>query len=231
MHPARSEPLASRLAYAAVVATLATADKDVDVSELEDVRLLCKDLDIPDDAVDGIVARARRGDHDDIVVELRRLRESPLRFTVLTDMVVLGFADGRYSMDERRRVRAYATVLGVPDDQVVAIEQRVIERTQERRAIEEVVEAYAEGKDPWPMWANLAAGAAAGVVSTGALFAAMPATADNQFARVTEGLSTLAFGMGPIAGFAAVLALAVLTWAGTAYAISLRIGKRMPSLV
>src|SRR5205814_6484894 len=54
---------------------------------------------------------------------LDALKESPLRFTLLSDCLGLAYADGEYSKSERKEIVSLARALGVDEAQFVALEE------------------------------------------------------------------------------------------------------------
>lgn len=227
MHPARGEPLETRVEYAAVVSSVMMADSNVEDSELADLRNLCRELDLPEERIEEILAGGRAMAPEKLTERLRNLRGSKLRYLVLTDMVVLGHADGRYSMDERKRVRSFAMVMGVTEDQVVAIEKKVIDRTNEREQIKSMIEERAEEQAPWPLWARALPLLLASLVPVIVLLLVMP-SATMDFFTINAGLANLGLGYGPVPGLGVVMLLAVTTWFIANWAVGVSLGRGAP---
>lgn len=215
-HPARGEAVEARVAYAKAVAALAQADGEVSVEELSDLKKLCTDMDLDDAQTAAVLDFANEPDSRAVRDTLRALRLSNLRFTLVTDMVVLGLADGTYSLDERKQVRSVAGVMGIDEDQVVGIEQYVLgkahaDRDKQRRMDE--IRALDVEDVPLSTLGELAARLAALGVPVGAILVASPLD-ELSYTAVQAGLSTLGLGMGPVPGVGIAFGMGMGTFFG-----------------
>lgn len=232
MHPALAEPVEIRRAYATVVATLSASDGEVDDAELDDLRKLCADLHLVDDDLGQVLDAARHASHERLVEHLRALRPTTLRFTVLTDLIVHGFADGRYSIDERKRVRGYAMVLGVTEEQLAQLEQKVVDRNAERRAERLVTDRDVPivAPSPLPRWALLLPVVVASLVPVLLLAVLLPGGRADGLAW-SAALARLGVGFGPAGGAVVVMGLATATWWLTARALAATLARSAPPTV
>ena len=145
-HPAISEPIGPRTDYACMVASIAAADGVIEPTEIDDIVELCLQLQLPEHVHGQVVAFAKDPKPELLRQTLWRLRGSHLRFTLVTDMVVLGMADGTYDQPEATKVRSLAKVMDVTDEQVQAIEDMVARRWESQRLIQS--EPLEEGGAP-----------------------------------------------------------------------------------
>src|SRR5947207_718414 len=114
-HSARDLPLGERVDYLTVVASMAAADGRVEESELEQLRAFCRALELPRRETERVLAAARAPDRPHVREILERLKDSPLRFTLLTDLVFVAHADGDFDASELVEVEAIALALGVSE--------------------------------------------------------------------------------------------------------------------
>lgn len=197
-----------RIDYASVVASLAAVDEDVTPLELEAIHDLCRFLDLPPHVTRTVQKFAESPDHVAVREALIRLRDSPLRFTLVMDMVSLAYADGRYDLDERRQVRGLAAVMLVTEQEVERAEDQVREYNADVAA-ERVVE-------PEP---DASVEAFAQVVAAGVPTATVLAlgAAHGGGAVVATGFSALAFGTGTLPGIGVAVGLGLGSYYGVHY--------------
>ena len=184
-HPASVGTVQERVDYASIVASLAAVDQEVTPDELDAIHDLCRFLDLPPHTTRVVQKFAQEPDHIAVRDALIRLRDSPLRFTLVMDMVSLAYADGRYDLDERRQVRGLAAVMLVSEAEVEQAEDRV------RAYNAEVAEEEAVAPVPDSSVETLAQVVAAGVPTATvlALGAAMPELRDEILVQLCKQLT------------------------------------------
>lgn len=206
-HPASVGTTQERIDYASIVASLAAVDEEVTPDELEAIHDLCRFLDLPPHVTRSVQQFAKDPDRIAVRDALVRLRDSPLRFTLVMDMVSLAYADGRYDLDERRQVRGLAAVMLVTEKEVEAAEDRV-------RAYN--AEVATESTTPPPTDASvetLAQVVGAGVPTATVL--ALGATTGGPL--ISAGFSALALGAGTLPGIGVAVGLGFGTYYGVHY--------------
>ena len=141
----RDVPEADRLDYLTVVASLVAADSHVADDELAPLEALCRELDC--DPVP-VLASARTPDPAAVAAATARLaRDRDLAVALLTDAVVIAFADGALAPGESRALAELEHALGLGRGQVAMVAR--------------YVESVVLGKDDAPLSRELAAGVAA----------------------------------------------------------------------
>jgi uncharacterized tellurite resistance protein B-like protein len=206
-HPASVGTVQERVDYASIVASLAAVDQEVTPDELDAIHDLCRFLDLPPHTTRVVQKFAQEPDHIAVRDALIRLRDSPLRFTLVMDMVSLAYADGRYDLDERRQVRGLAAVMLVSEAEVEQAEDRV------RAYNAEVAEEEAVAPVPDSSVETLAQVVAAGVPTATVL--ALGAVQGGSV--VTSGFSALALGAGTVPGIGVAVGLGLGTYYGVHY--------------
>jgi uncharacterized tellurite resistance protein B-like protein len=112
-HTARNLPEDQRLEYLVAVASMVCADGQVAESELEVVRTLCEALAVSAETAKNVLAAARHPDRARVDATASRLRGHPLRYALLTDAILVAFADGKVLPGESEEIAELADALGI----------------------------------------------------------------------------------------------------------------------
>lgn len=201
-HEARSLPLGERIDYLMTVASMAGADVVLDPAEMDRLKGLCSELGLPDEETKKILMAAHRPTAS-VERHLEGLKESPLRFTLLSDCLTLAYADGIYEKHERHEIHELARALGVDDEQLTAIEGFV--KAAHDAASDKAGDHQSTGK-------AIAEKLAAVGVPIGAVAAV--SAIGLEMAGVTSGLAAFGMGLGIATGFGAVLGLGIGSYMG-----------------
>ena len=126
-HPASVEPLDVRVDYARIIAGLAMADDDIADEELQTLQELCDSLLLPENATNGVLLFAQSPDDDRMSTSLDSMRDSNLRYDLIADLVAIAMCDGKYEIEERRRIHHTAAMLLISNADLHAIEDRIAE--------------------------------------------------------------------------------------------------------
>jgi uncharacterized tellurite resistance protein B-like protein len=122
----RHVPAPSRVDYLIVVASLVAADHEVEDAELALLEDLCRDLAVPAPGKDAVLATARTPDAARVDASLARLRSQvALRQSLLTDAIVIVFADGKVAPGESQVIAHLAEQLEVAPAQLALIARYV----------------------------------------------------------------------------------------------------------
>ena len=124
-HRARALSEERRLQYMTAVASVVHADGHVDDIEIEVLRLLGEAIDLPDRLMTGVIEAAQRPDHARVESILAGIDEESLRFALLTDAILVAFADEKLEPGETEQIAEFAEVLGISRSQAVAIARYV----------------------------------------------------------------------------------------------------------
>lgn len=201
-HEAHDLPLNERVDYMMIVASMAGADVMLDQHELDRLRELCDELELPQKETEEILAASHRPTAS-IERHLDALKSSALRFKLLSDCVSLAYADDDYGKEEKSEVDALAKSLDVTAEQLTAIEELV-------KATHDAV--MGKHGDHHTRGAALAEKLAGVGVPIGVV-AAMSAVG-AEMAGVSTGLAALGVGLGVATGFGAVLGIGVGSYMG-----------------
>jgi uncharacterized tellurite resistance protein B-like protein len=212
-HEAHDIPLAARVDYMTIIASMAGADVSLAPEEMAKLRELCGALELPERETQHILDTAHRPTAS-IERHLDTLKSSPLRFSLLSDCLSLAYADGEYAKSERNEIASLAKALEVSDEQLAALED----------CARAVAEAHAkQNATDWKAKSEKLAARLAGVgipiATVGALSAVGISTAG-----ISTGAAALAMGLGIASGLGAVLGLSVGTVMGIRW-LHARIGR------
>lgn len=114
---------AEKAAYLGVIASLATADHEASGEELEYLQALCESADLPEDQTQKVLAAATNDSGSYLQQNLDALRNSELRFSLVTDLITFAKADQNYSEAEKAQVAKIAAHLQVDQKQFALLDQ------------------------------------------------------------------------------------------------------------
>lgn len=125
----RDVPAADRVDYLTVVASLVAADHEVADAELVPLEALCRELAITDAERDAVLAFARTPEPARVDASLARLKGNvALRVGLITDAIVIAFADGKVAPGESAEIARLGHALDVHEGQITLI-ARYVEAT------------------------------------------------------------------------------------------------------
>lgn len=202
-HEALSVPLAERIDYLMIIASMAGADVVLASEETDKLRQLCRELELPDSDAARVLTAAHSPTAK-VERHLDALASSPLRFTLLSDCLSLAYADGEYSKGERKEVHALARALRIDDAQVSALEA-CVEALRKAAEQEHTADHHRHVE-------NLAQRLTAVGIPVG-IMATLSAVGLSS-AGISTGAMALLMGLGIASGFGAVLGLSVGTVMG-----------------
>ena len=116
---------AEKTAYLGAIASLATADRQATAPEAEFLQHLGQQANLSDDAIRQVLAAADDANNQTIQRNLDVLKNSDLRFSLITDLISFARADGAYSNDEEAMIGKMAQYLGVNPEQKATLENVV----------------------------------------------------------------------------------------------------------
>lgn len=203
-HEAHDIPLAERVDYLMIIASMAGADVSIAQEELRKLRDLCQALELPERELELVLSTARRPTAS-IERHLDALKTSPLRFTLLSDCLSLAYADGEYAKSERKEIASLASALGVNAAQLSTLEECALA----------LAEAAAQGGDSHA-WKKRSEELAARLVAVGIPIGAVAtvSAAGVALAGVSTGVAALVVGLGVASGLGALLGLSIGTVIG-----------------
>ncbi|ARS34176.1 TerB family tellurite resistance protein [Pontibacter actiniarum] len=131
-------PIQEKGAYFGALATMASADGHASEEELEFLYMMGEAAELPENLQQEVEQVARNPSQISLQKCLDTLKGSPLRFSLLTDIISFAKADGKYTPDEQKHIEDMAAYLGVDQKQYSILEQYV----------NKADEAQKQGEDP-----------------------------------------------------------------------------------
>lgn len=125
-------------AYLGALATIAAVDGNVSEEELEFLRLMSEAAELPQHLQQEIVSIAQNPSQISLQRCLDVLKNSPLRFSFVTDIISFAKADGQYSQEEQQRIGEIGQYLGIDQKQFSILDQFVDKANQAKQ----------QGEDP-----------------------------------------------------------------------------------
>lgn len=208
-HPLSGYPEEEIIDYLSVVAFIASADNDVTDAEVSKLRELCKAVGLGGIGIGKVIAAAEDPTSVNIEEIISRLSESKLKFTLLTDMFFMAFADNIFAPSEEEEIKKVAAKLNINEEQLAAIQKYV-----------KTLIDFQDFGDTEGDLKDLGAEVVAGLASTGVPIAAV-AVSGSVFglsaAGITSGLAALGLGLGMTTGIGVVAALGIGSYLGVRY--------------
>jgi tellurite resistance protein len=112
-HAASELHMDKRVDYLVAVASIVYADGNVSPDELAVMTMLCSVLDLTPRGVDVVLAAAVRPDPARVAEIVAGLEGDRLKHALLTDAILVSFADGRVAREESREIAEFASALGI----------------------------------------------------------------------------------------------------------------------
>ena len=126
-------------AYLGAIASLATADRSASEEELQYINGLAEAASLSEAQTQSVVRAATELSGEELKHCLDILKESNLRFSLVTDLIAFAESDSNYSEEERRSVEQITEYLGVNKTQFSLLDQFVHRTAETHRSPEEVV--------------------------------------------------------------------------------------------
>ena len=108
---------AEKGAYLAAIASIATADNEASEQEMTHLSGLCEAANLSPAQQQRVLHAATSTDEQDLVESLNHLRNSDLRYSLVTDLFAFAKSDNNYSETEQQMVQKIASYLGVDQTQ------------------------------------------------------------------------------------------------------------------
>ena len=112
-----------KAAYLAAIASIATADKQASPEELEYIDNLCEAASLPDELSQRVLNAAKEVSGDELKRSLDILKNSELKYSLITDLMAFAKSDNNYSEEESQYVQRVAQYLGVDQKQFSLLNQ------------------------------------------------------------------------------------------------------------
>jgi uncharacterized tellurite resistance protein B-like protein len=112
-----------KAAYLSAIASIATADRQATPQELEYISQLCEAANLSETQAQTVLNAATDVSGEELKKALDVLKNSELRFSVVTDLMAFAKSDNNYSEEESQYVQKVAQYLGVDQKQFSLLNQ------------------------------------------------------------------------------------------------------------
>ena len=110
-------------AYLGAIASIATADRQASPEELEFISGLCNAADISEAQEEAVMKAATELSGEELNRCLDILKNSDLRYSLVTDIIAFAKSDNNYSDEEMQRVKNISQYLGVDQKQFSLLDE------------------------------------------------------------------------------------------------------------
>ncbi len=112
-------------AYLVAIASIATADRAATSEEIEFLQALAQGADLTEADEQLVLRSAQDPSNAHLQQSLEVLKNSELRFSLVTDLIAFAKSDGKYTPDEEKLIGQMAQYLNINPNQYSAINQYV----------------------------------------------------------------------------------------------------------
>jgi uncharacterized tellurite resistance protein B-like protein len=106
-----------KTAYIASIASIATADREATEEEIEFIQALAETAGLPPADEQRVLQSARDTTNASLPQHLSILKNSNLRFSLITDIISFAKADGHYTPGEEAKIKGIASYLNINETQ------------------------------------------------------------------------------------------------------------------
>jgi uncharacterized tellurite resistance protein B-like protein len=125
-------------AYIGAIASLATADRQATEDEIEYLKALCEGTKLSDEQTAAVLKAATEISNEDVKRCLDVLKNSDLRFSLITDLIAFAKTDNTYSEQEQQNVQKMAQYLGVDQKQYSLLDNFAQQATSTKATPEQI---------------------------------------------------------------------------------------------
>jgi len=129
---------AEKGAYLGAIASIATADRQATPEEIQYLDALGDTAGLSDEQKEAVSQIAQGISPDDLKQCLDVLKNSDLKYSLITDIIAFAKSDANYSDAEKNNIDKIAQYLGVNEDQVSALHQFVNKTAESGQSPEEL---------------------------------------------------------------------------------------------
>ncbi len=114
---------AEKCAYLGAIASIATADRQASDEELQSLTTLCEGASLSTDQTEQVLQAAGSADNTALQSNLDVLKQSDLKYALVTDLIAFAKLDSDYTAAEQQNVESISAYLGVNQNQFSLLHQ------------------------------------------------------------------------------------------------------------
>jgi len=104
-------------AYLGAMASIATADRQASEEEMQYISALCDAANISESQKEAVIRASNEIEGEELKKCLDVLKNSELKYSLVTDLIAFAKADNNYGAEEQQRVKEISQYLGVDQNQ------------------------------------------------------------------------------------------------------------------
>ncbi len=104
-------------AYFGAIASIATADRHASEEELQYIGALCDAADLSEPQKEAVIKASNELSGEELKKCLDILKNSDLKFSLVTDLIAFAKADNNYGEEEQQKIKEISQYLGVDQNQ------------------------------------------------------------------------------------------------------------------
>lgn len=208
-HPLTNYSESDKEAYLSIAALVVSADKEVSDQEINNIRNLCKKVNLSIHGIAKIISISENPEESDIEGSLEILRGSELRYTLIIDMFLIAYSDDKVTKDERELIFSIADNLKISRSQVESMRNYVAALIKLQKSKGKQVNTK-----------DLIGEAISNMASVGIPVSAVAASGSViglSAAGITSGLAALGLGLGMVGGLGVVAGLGAASYFGVKF--------------
>jgi len=124
-------------AYLGAVASIATADRQASDEELQYIDALCDAADISETQKEAVIRASSELKGEELKKCLDILKNSDLKYSLVTDLIAFAKADNNYGEEEQQRIKEMSQYLGVDQNQFSLLNEFTDKATTKEVPVEE----------------------------------------------------------------------------------------------
>lgn len=124
-------------AYLGAMASIATADRQASGEEMQYISALCDAADISEQQKEAVIRATNEIQGEELKKCLDVLKNSELKYSLVTDLIAFAKADNNYGEEEQQRVKEISQYLGVDHNQFSLLNEFTEKASTENVPVEE----------------------------------------------------------------------------------------------
>ncbi len=112
-------------AYLGAIASIATADREASAEEIEFLQALAQGAGLSEEHEQSVIRAAQDPSNIRLQDCLDTLKNSELRFSLITDIIAFAKIDGQYTTEEQQKIQQMSSYLNIDSNQYNALNQFV----------------------------------------------------------------------------------------------------------
>ena len=186
-------------AYIGVIASLATADRVATDEEMDFLEALSKAAELSPEQESAVFNAAKDPSQVSLQESIEALKGSDLSYSLMTDIISFAKSDGKYSLEEERKIRNLAVNLNITDEQFDSLNEFVDKAGEAQKNGEDITKpSFLNSGGMGNIFDKL--GISSGTLISGLLGIVAPMVLGRMFRNRNNGMGQNSGGLGGMFG-------------------------------